>query len=229
MGKQFGFFVDQSKCIGCRTCQMACKDYKHLNVATKTKVGQNFRRVYEYEGGTWQEDGDGNYTNDVFAYYTSISCNHCTDPACTKVCPTGAMHKRESDGIVVVNHDKCIGCRSCEMACPYGAPQFNETTGHMDKCNMCVERLEVNKQPICVEACPDRVLEVGEISELRKKYGNVAGVAPLVSSSITGPNLVIKPSPQAKPSGDKEGNLTAPNPQQKVEDAVSPLIITGDK
>ncbi len=80
----------------------------------------------------------------MFAYYLSIACNHCEDPACTKVCPSGAMHKRE-DGFVVVNEEVCIGCRYCHMACPYGAPQYNADKGHMTKCDGCHERVAEGK------------------------------------------------------------------------------------
>ncbi|CQK02526.1 transposase for insertion sequence element IS200 [Salmonella enterica subsp. enterica serovar Typhimurium str. DT104] len=94
MTTQYGFFIDSSRCTGCKTCELACKDYKDLTPDV------SFRRIYEYAGGDWQED-NGVWHQNVFAYYLSISCNHCEDPACTKVCPSGAMHKRD-DGFVIV-------------------------------------------------------------------------------------------------------------------------------
>ena len=133
---QLGFYVDTAKCTGCKTCQLSCKDENDLT------VGVNWRRVYEYGGGSWFQNEDGTYQQNVFAYYTSISCNHCAKPACTKACPTGAMHKRESDGLVLVNQDVCVGCRYCEMACPYGAPQFNAEKKVMSKCDGCYDRVE---------------------------------------------------------------------------------------
>ena len=97
MTTQYGFFIDSSRCTGCKTCELACKDFKDLGPEV------SFRRIYEYAGGDWQED-NGVWHQNVFAYYLSISCNHCDDPACTKVCPSGAMHKRE-DGFVVLLND----------------------------------------------------------------------------------------------------------------------------
>ena len=85
MTTQYGFFIDSSRCTGCKTCELACKDFKDLGPEV------SFRRIYEYAGGDWQED-NGVWHQNVFAYYLSISCNHCDDPACTKVCPSGAMH-----------------------------------------------------------------------------------------------------------------------------------------
>ncbi|MBI3310178.1 MAG: 4Fe-4S binding protein, partial [Serratia liquefaciens] len=81
MTQQYGFFIDSSRCTGCKTCELACKDYKNLTPDV------SFRRIYEYAGGDWFQDGDG-WQQNVFAYYLSIACNHCEDPACTKVCPT---------------------------------------------------------------------------------------------------------------------------------------------
>ncbi|MCT9038879.1 dimethylsulfoxide reductase subunit B, partial [Enterobacter cloacae] len=170
MTTQYGFFIDSSRCTGCKTCELACKDYKDLTPDV------SFRRIYEYAGGDWQED-NGVWHQNVFAYYLSIACNHCEDPACTKVCPSGAMHKRD-DGFVVVNEDVCIGCRYCHMACPYGAPQYNAAKGHMTKCDGCHDRVAEGKKPICVESCPLRALDFGPIDELRKKHGQLAAVAP---------------------------------------------------
>lgn len=179
MTTQYGFFIDSSRCTGCKTCELACKDFKDLGPEV------SFRRIYEYAGGDWQED-NGVWHQNVFAYYLSISCNHCDDPACTKVCPSGAMHKRE-DGFVVVDEDVCIGCRYCHMACPYGAPQYNAEKGHMTKCDGCYSRVAEGKQPICVESCPLRALEFGPIEELRQKHGTLAAVAPLPRAHFTNP------------------------------------------
>lgn len=203
MAKQYGFYIDSAKCTGCKTCQLACKDYKDL------QVDVNFRRVYEYAGGSWQAEGN-TWRNNVFAYYLSIACNHCADPACTKVCPSGAMHKRSEDGLVVVNEDVCIGCKSCAMACPYGAPQYDPRKGHMTKCDGCYERLATGLNPVCVDACPLRALEFGPIDELRAKYGALAAVAPLPDAKYTTPSIVIKPNPKARPAGDKTGFLANP-------------------
>ena len=200
--KQYGFYIDSSKCTGCKTCQLSCKDNKDLD------VGVNYRRVYEYAGGNWVKDGDA-WQQDIFSYYLSIACNHCFEPACAKVCPSGAMRKRE-DGFVVVDTETCIGCKYCSMACPYGAPQYNAEKGHMTKCDGCYERVADGKQPICVESCPLRALEFGPIEELRAKYGSLTEVAPLPAAALTKPNIVIKPNRHARPCGDTTGYLANP-------------------
>ena len=200
---QYGFYIDSARCTGCKTCELACKDYKDLTPDV------SYRRIYEYAGGEWQPNGN-TWQQNVFAYYLSIACNHCADPACTKVCPSGAMHKRDADGLVVVNEDICIGCKSCAMACPYGAPQYNAEKHHMTKCDGCHERVSQGKKPICVESCPLRALDFGPISELRAKYGALAEVAPLPPARYTVPSIVINPNPKAKPQGDTNGFLANP-------------------
>lgn len=200
--KQYSFYIDSSKCTGCKTCQLSCKDNKDLG------VGVNFRRVYDYEGGNWVVEGE-TFRQDVFSYYLSIACNHCDEPACAKVCPSGAMHKRE-DGFVIVDEAVCIGCKLCAMSCPYGAPQYSEEKGHMTKCDGCYERVGQGLEPVCVTSCPLRALEFGPIDELRAKYGTNADVAPLPSSFITKPNIVIKLNKNARPTGDKTGFLANP-------------------
>lgn len=202
MGKQLGFYFDQTLCTGCKACQIACKDKNDL------PVGVSWRRVAEYSGGTWMEK-NGTFTPNVFTYYTSIACNHCDDPICVTVCPTTAMSKNE-DGIVTVNPDKCVGCRYCEWACPYGAPQYDKAKGVMTKCNLCLDYLAKGEQPACVAACPSRALEFGEIDELRAKYGDNAAIEPLPDPSITHPNLVIAPHRDAQTSGSGTGTLANP-------------------
>lgn len=120
------------------------------------------------------------------------------------------MHKREKDGFVVVNEEVCIGCRYCHMACPYGAPQYNEEKGHMTKCDGCYERVEAGKKPICVESCPLRALDLAPIEELRAKYGDLAEIAPLPAAHFTKPNIVLKPNANSRPVGDTTGYLANP-------------------
>lgn len=203
MAQQLGFYFDQTLCNGCKACQIACKD-KHDN-----PLGVNWRRVVEYSGGSWRTSGN-TFTHNVFTYYTSISCNHCENPICVKVCPTTAMHQDE-DGVVSVDPDKCVGCRYCEWACPYSAPQFNAERGHMTKCDLCKDYRETGQDPACVAACPSRALDWGPIDELREKYGTVDAVAPLPDPSITKPHLVVNPHRDAEdwrtPTGDINNRL----------------------
>lgn len=193
---QYGFYFDASKCTGCKTCMVACKDKNNL------PVGMNFRRVTEFSGGNWRQDrATGAWHQDAFAYYLSISCNECSDPACVKVCPTKAHFKRAEDGLVLIDPKKCIGCGACLAACPYGAPQLNREARKMRKCDTCLDRREKGLNPVCVDACPQRALDFGPIDELRKKYGDCAAIAPLPDVSVTKPNLVIHPTKSAKKPG----------------------------
>ena len=197
-----GFAFDQSACNGCKACQMACKDKHSL------PVGVKWRRVVEYTGGSWQRDGD-TVTPNVFSYYTSVSCNHCADPICVKVCPTTAMTVRD-DGTVYVDAEKCVGCRYCEWACPYSAPQFNPETGHMSKCDGCYDYRQEGMKPACVAACPSRALEWGEMDELKKTYRSGASTAPLPDPSITRPNLAIRPHRDAQDFSSGTGEIANP-------------------
>ncbi|MDY4162783.1 MAG: DMSO/selenate family reductase complex B subunit [Sutterella sp.] len=196
---QKGFFIDLTRCAGCRTCSVACADLNN------TPVGLNLRRVIEFEGGSWKKSAEGTWRQDVFAYYVSVGCNECADPACVKVCPTKAHFKRAEDGLVVIDQEKCIGCGMCARACPYGVPQLDAKRGKMLKCDGCVARTSRGMMPVCVESCPERALEFGDIDELRRKHGLVDSVAPLPDAGITRPSIVIKPCRTAKPAGFEGG------------------------
>ena len=196
---QYGFHFDGTLCTGCKTCVLACKDVKDLpsDIA--------FRNVYEYGGGTWMQDASGAWTTDAFTYHVSVSCNHCDGPACLGKCPQGAISKDDETGIVTSDPEKCIGCGTCATVCPYGAPKVDKETQKSVKCDLCADRVAAGKVPICVEACPLRALDFGEIEELRAKYGEVAAVAPLPDASETQPNLVITEPVGARPAGDAAG------------------------
>ena len=201
-GGNYGFFFDQSLCNGCKACHIACKDKHDL------PIGVNWRRVVEYTGGIWSSSEDLPVPS-IFAYYTSIACNHCEDALCMTVCPTTAMSRRE-DGTVYVDPGKCVGCRYCEWACSYGTPQFNAETGQMTKCDLCYDYRETGQEPACVDACPSRALDWGPIDVLRAEYGTEDGIAPLPDPSVTKPRLVIKPHKDAQPWDSTNGEILNP-------------------
>ena len=127
-------------------------------------------------------------------------------PEATETCPVGGITKRD-DGVVLINNERCIGCRYCEWACPYGAPQFDEETGVMTKCDFCVDLLEKGQKPACVDACVMRALDFGEVDELRAKYGDVNAIEPLPRADITRPSLVMTPHRDAEMSGTGSGRI----------------------
>jgi anaerobic dimethyl sulfoxide reductase subunit B (iron-sulfur subunit) len=200
MAKQLAFYVNMISCTGCKACQIACKDKNNL------PAGVRWRRVYQYEGGEWIRQGGQMIPHNVYAYAVSFTCMHCRNAACMQVCPAGAISKRK-DGIVLIDQDKCIGCKSCAEACPYGAPQFNESQGVMTKCNMCYDLVDRGQRPVCVEACPQRAMDFGSLDELQKQHGSFAAPAPLPDPSITEPSVVYTPNRVTKKSGDTSGHL----------------------
>lgn len=197
---QYGFYFDSTRCTGCRTCEIACKDYKDLGVDFA------YRHVYDCEGGDWQMQSDGTYTQDCFVYHVSLGCQHCDDPACVKVCPTTAMHKDASTGLVSVDEHKCIGCGYCHMACPYNVPEVDRSQGHSVKCDGCADRVAAGKNPMCVDACPLRALDFGPVEEI-SKLGERASIAPLPDPSLTNPNLYVKACKDAQASAEGTGKV----------------------
>ena len=126
MTKQ-GFYFNMDACIGCRTCQIACKDKNDL------EIGIKFRHLRDFEVGEYPSVG---------AYHFSATCNHCMDPACVKACPNGAMFIDEEDGTVQHDDTKCLGCRYCVEACPYAVPQYIESINLTRKCDACKQLRE---------------------------------------------------------------------------------------
>lgn len=194
--QQLGFHVDTDSCSGCKACQIACKNKNGLD------AGVLLRRVVEARGGEWKKHADA-WVEDTFAFYVSLSCMHCARPICQEVCPTKAVKKRE-DGIVHIDPVRCVGCSYCEMACPYGAPRFDEKRGVMVKCDFCKDNIDSGKRPECVSACQMRVLDFGSIAELRSRPGSVDEVFPLPDPSLTEPCVVLKPHRDIARANGKE-------------------------
>jgi anaerobic dimethyl sulfoxide reductase subunit B (iron-sulfur subunit) len=200
--KQLAFYVNLADCTGCKACQLACKDKNDL------PLGVRWRRILEYSGGTWRQQGEQTVPVNVFTYYLSAACMHCERPPCAEVCPTGAITKREEDGVVLLDAEKCIGCRYCQWACPYGAVAFNQEKGLMTKCNFCVDLLAKGERPACVDACPFRAIDFGTLEELRARHGSLADPAPLPSASLTGPAVVFTPHRNTEPWNGATGEVT---------------------
>ncbi len=194
MTPRYAFYFDSSACTGCKACQIACKDKNDL------PVGVLWRRVVEVAGGSWFQAGDA-WRTTARAYHVSLACNHCEAPICAEVCPTRAMTQRP-DGVVYVDPQLCMGCRYCEMACPYKAPQFDPAQGVMTKCNFCMDLLDVGQPPACVAACQMRVLHFGELEDLRARFGDLAAVYPLPEPNLTQPALVLTAHLEALPPED---------------------------
>ncbi|GGG91921.1 DmsC/YnfH family molybdoenzyme membrane anchor subunit [Silvibacterium dinghuense] len=156
-GEQYRFHFDMTKCIGCRSCEIACNEQNGNPADIK------WRRVGELEGGTYP---------DVMRTYLSMGCNHCLSADCLRGCPVDAYKKDPLTGIVLHSADACIGCQYCVWNCPYSVPQFNPERGVVGKCDMCRNRLLDDREPACVNACPENAIQIEIINkdEWRRDY-----------------------------------------------------------
>ncbi len=137
-----GFTLDLTRCVGCGACVLACRIENRLPPAV------SWRRVLQVNRS---RVGGGP------TFHFSVSCHHCENPPCVAVCPSRALDKRP-DGLVLLDADRCIGCRYCEMACPFGAPSFDSEAGVMTKCHLCHHRIDEGSSPACVTGCPTGAL-----------------------------------------------------------------------
>lgn len=187
MKRQYGFYLDADNCTGCNTCTIACKDKNSL------PDGVFWRRIYETESGSHEKQGAA-FLPHVHAFFITMSCNHCQNPSCVIACPFGALEKRDADGLVVVNIEKCKGCKKCISACPYGSLHMNKDSGKIGKCDGCLDLQNKGEAPACISACPMRVIEFGPIEELSSKHPNAVLLDQIMpKNKCTLPSFIIKP------------------------------------
>ncbi len=170
-GKRLGLVIDLDTCVGCHACVVSCKEWNtgghpaplsDLNPYGEGQIGAWLNRGHSYEVGEGADSRTVHFPK---------SCLHCENAQCVTVCPTGASYKREADGIVLVDEERCIGCGLCAWACPYGARELDPVGGVMKKCTLCIDRIyndnipEAERQPACVAACPVNARHFGDLAD----------------------------------------------------------------
>lgn len=164
MAKQ-GMLVDVSKCTGCRACQVACKQWNNVP-AVKTSFTGSYENPPTMNGSFTKVKFDEIMENGEVRFLArKVQCMHCTEASCIAVCAAGAI-SRTDNGHVVIDQDKCIGCKNCILACPFGAVGFNAETGTSQKCWECQDRLENGMIPACAKTCPPNAITFGTREEL---------------------------------------------------------------
>jgi len=180
---RMGFFTDTSVCIGCKACEVACKEWNALPAEGLLLTGMSYDNTQALGASTWRhvafieqpaaasstQSSVADHTGDGVRWLMSSDvCKHCTEAACLDVCPTGALMRTEF-GTVVVQDDVCNGCGYCVSACPFGVLGRRETDGGAHKCTLCYDRLIDGLTPACAKACPTESIQFGPLDELRQR------------------------------------------------------------
>jgi Fe-S-cluster-containing dehydrogenase component len=168
---RLGLVIDLDTCVGCQACVVSCKEW---NTGGYPAPLSDIDPYGVHPSGAWLNRVHTYEVDDNMASRTihfPRSCLHCAKPDCVTVCPTGASYKRASDGIVLVDEAKCIGCKLCSWACPYGARELDVVEGVMKKCTLCIDRIynenlpEADRRPACVAACPTGARYFGDLAD----------------------------------------------------------------
>ena len=187
-GTRYGFFTDTSVCIGCKACEVACKEWNGITSEVGALTGNSYDNTGSLDATSWRHvafiekhdranrtdvvpataRGIADVSRDLVWLMSSDVCKHCTEAACLDVCPTGSLVRTEF-GTVVVQPDICNGCGYCVPACPFGVIGKNEKDGRAGKCTLCYDRLKGGDQPACAQACPTESIQFGPLSELRDR------------------------------------------------------------
>jgi formate dehydrogenase iron-sulfur subunit len=180
-GKSYGFFTDTTICIGCKACEVACKEWNALPADDIGLTGNSYDNTGALGATTWRHvtfveqirHDSGERVTAMAPYQSnwlmmSDVCKHCKDAPCLQACPTGAIFRSEFD-TVVVQHDVCNGCGYCVPACPFGVVELDKIDGKAHKCTLCYDRLKGGLEPACAKSCPTEAIQFGEIEELHAR------------------------------------------------------------
>ena len=173
-GVAYGFFTDTSVCIGCKACEVACKQWNELP-GNEPVFGDGYDNTGSLDAQNWRhvkfldivEDKPASVGNGKAWLMMSDVCKHCKQASCMEVCPTNAIIRTEFD-TVFIQQDVCNGCRNCVAACPYGVIGMNSQTGTAHKCTLCYDRLQGGLEPACAKACPTQSIQFGPLAELQQ-------------------------------------------------------------
>ncbi|MEA1833093.1 4Fe-4S dicluster domain-containing protein [Methylobacterium durans] len=179
-GRSYGFFTDTTLCIGCKACEVACKEWNNLPADNLGLTGQSFDNTGALSANTWrhvsfvEKSGADGVRADVQQPFQSgwlmmsDVCKHCHHAPCMEACPTGALFKTEFD-TVVVQQDICNGCGYCVPACPFGVVEVSTLDGKAHKCTLCYDRLKGGLEPACAKSCPTDSIQFGELADLQDR------------------------------------------------------------
>ena len=173
-GRTYGFFTDTTLCIGCKACEVACKQWNHLPADGLEFLGTSYDNTHSLGATTWRhvkfvEQPGARDESDPRWLFLSDICKHCEHAGCLEACPTGAITRTEF-GTVLVQQDICNGCKYCIPSCPYGVISADETGGGTaHKCTLCYDRLKGGLEPACAKSCPTDSIQFGPIDELRDR------------------------------------------------------------
>ena len=242
---QWGFYFNQSRCVGCKACTLACKNWNDLRRGdagiyqmvlasyttaeggmekkstyrnpetndtnykeySKYYMKENWRQVTAYERGAVNYGQGNTLVSNFDRRYLSISCNHCDEPVCVKICPMGIITKNAETGAVLTSTEYCISCGRCKEACPWSCPQYYDEgfasypledprRPKMTKCTMCYDRITTEPQlkPACVAACWNRALDAGPMDELIERYGANKKLEDFADDYVSSMDIHTKPN-----------------------------------
>lgn len=159
--------IDITKCVGCKGCEVACKEWYQLPAEIETGfIGYQSHKDLSYNRYTHVKFFERELEDGTLAWnFRKAQCMHCAEPACVAVCPTDALTQTE-EGIVNFEWEACIGCRYCETACPFDIPKYSEKDNKVDKCTLCFDRVGHGEEPACAKTCPTRAIRFGEREEM---------------------------------------------------------------